>query len=156
MAKAAVRPTFESFLDRPSALAEKPKPLPTGTYLAVNTGLPRIDKSSKKQTEFSEYTLKILQQYDDVDEEALEAMGGCVGKTVRVTFYHTPPSEWRLAEFFDHLGIPQKDEDDDHVLTHSERMQMTPNRQVKVFIKHAMSDDGSQVYANVSKTAPVD
>ena len=60
--------TFESILDRPSAEIDRTvKPLPVGSYVAIVQGQPRIDKSSKKQTEFSEYTMKLLEAKDDVD-----------------------------------------------------------------------------------------
>ena len=98
--------SFESILDMPISELTRPKPLPQGTYKTVVRGLPAIGKSTKKGTEFSEYTLQILEAYDDVDTDALEATltkgNGEVqrlqDRSLRLTFYHTPASGYRLGE----------------------------------------------------------
>lgn len=148
-------PQFSSVLDRPSSTIDRPKPLPVGTYLCSVKGLPRIDKSSKKQTEFSEYTLQILQPLDDVDTEALEAMGGWQGKTVRATFYHTEDAVWRLKKFL--VEDLQIEEDEDGVeKTIRRMMQEVAGRQVLVNMRHRASEDGQAVYAEVGSTAAVE
>ena len=65
MAKPATQtvPDFGALLDTPASDVERPKPLPQGSYTAVTVGLPRPDKSAKKQTEFLEWTLKILAEF---------------------------------------------------------------------------------------------
>src|SRR5215471_6233271 len=98
MAKPAIKPAtnFADILDIPSTDVSRPKPLPQGTYLCMVKGNYREDKSTKKGTEFSEYTLQILQAMDDVDEDALaEALTQDSGnslkltdKTLRVTMWH--------------------------------------------------------------------
>lgn len=148
-------PNFGSILDKQSSEIERPKPLPVGTYIAAVQGLPRIDKSSKKQTEFSEYTLKLLAAQDDVDADALTEMGGIANKTIKATYYHTDDAAWRLKKFLDDLGIEEEDEDGEG-LSLRQRMQMVAGRQVLVTIKHTASDDGTTVYANVNGTAAVE
>jgi hypothetical protein len=37
-------------------------------------GQPKIDKSSKKQTEYVQYTLKPIEALDDVDADALDSI----------------------------------------------------------------------------------
>src|SRR5262245_23813188 len=75
MAKPAVRaatPDFTSVLDTPSNEVSRPKPIAQGTYVVQEKGLPRIDKSTKKGTEFSEYVLQIMEACEDVDQEDLK------------------------------------------------------------------------------------
>lgn len=154
---------FASVLDKPSTEVGRPKPLPVGSYIGIVQGLPKIDKSTKKQTEYSEYTVKIVQAQDDVDEDdlknALTKASGEVqnltDKTVKITYYHTDDSLWRLKQFFEHLDIPEEDDDGD-TLTMRQRMQLVPNRQIGFYIKHTASDDGEAVYANVDKTFKVE
>lgn len=141
---------FASILDKPSADAERPKPLPQGSYICVVQGLPRFDKSSKKQTDFAEFKLQPLQAQDDVDADDLEAMGGLVNKTIKATFYLTEASEYRLKEFLTDCGIPE--EEDGEKLTHRQRIEMSPGTQVGAFIKHTASEDGSAVYANFDRS----
>jgi hypothetical protein len=163
MAKAApAKATFSSVLDMPSSEVERiAKPLPVGSYLAVVQGQPKIDKSSKKQTEYSEYTMKILEALDDVDEDALgeylTAMDGSKKRltdcTIRNTYYHTENSIGRLATFFDHLdGItPDKAGDVDASLR--QRMGETAGKQCVIHIKHEPFQSGEGVRAVVASTS---
>lgn len=144
-------PNFSSVLDKPSSAIQKPKPFPVGSYIGVVKGPPKIDKSTKKQTEYSEYTIQVTQALSDVDEEALAAFGDIGQKTVRATFYHTDDSIYRLAEFLDHCDIPRKD-DNGEDLTTRQRIPLVPNCTVGINIIHKVSDDGENVYANVNKT----
>ncbi len=154
---------FSSILDKPSNEVRRQKPLPVGSYIGIVTDLPRIDKSTKKGTEFSEYIIKVISADEDVDEDdlkdALTKPSGEVqnlrDKTVRVTFYHTDNSLPRLRKFFDHLDIPEEDEDG-NPLTMRQRMQLVPNRQVGFYVTHTASDDGEDVYGNVEKTFKVE
>lgn len=155
--------TFASVLDKPSNEVERPKVMPVGTYIGLVVGLPKIDKSTKKQTEYSEYTIKYLSAMEDVDLDDLEkALTKVTGekislqdKTVKVTFYHTEDSLIMLKNFFGHLDIPEED-DDGGILTMRQRMQLVPNRQIGFHIKHAASEDGERVFANIDKTFKVD
>ena len=143
-------PNFGAILDTPSQEIERPKPLPQGTYTCVVNGLPRMDKSAKKGTQFVEFNLNILSAGEDVDEDALSEMGGIAGKSTRYTFYLTDASIWRLKKFLDDCGIEEDD------LTLRQRLGLSPGRQVICHIKHSPSDDGTSVYANVASTAPVE
>jgi hypothetical protein len=155
--------SFESILDMPISELTRPKPLPQGTYKTTVRGLPKIDKSTKKGTEFSEYTLQILEAYDDVDQEALAEVltkgNGEVqrlqDRSLRLTFYHTQASGFRLADFLvKDLGIDKFDEDGNE-RSPRELMQEAPGRQVAVHVKHDPSPDGETMYANIDKTFPV-
>lgn len=141
---------FSDVLDKPSAEIERPVPLPAGQYICAIVGLPRHDKSSKKQTPFVEFTARVLQAGDDVDQEALAEMGGLAEKTIKLTYYLTENSVYRLKEFlFDDLGL----EDDGGSLR--PKLEQTAGCQFMATIKHTSSDDGKSIYANVASTAPV-
>lgn len=155
MAKAATATSFSSLLDRAPSEIEKPKPLPQGSYVTILVGQPRIDKSAKKQTEFREFTHKVLSAGEDVDADDLEAYLGDGKKlsdvTIKNTFYITENSIWRLKEFCEHCGI---DLDDCETLT--EAIEQTPGKQVGVFINHEASQDGTSVFARIGKTFVVE
>lgn len=145
---------FSDILGRTSAAAERPKPLPQGGYICIVKGLPLQGKSAKKLTPFVEFALQPMAAQDDVDQAALQAMGGFDKKTIKATFYLTDDSEYRLKEFLDDCGIPREQDGED--LSHAQRIDMSPNCQVVAYIKHTPSDDGESVYANIGGTAPVE
>lgn len=159
-AKKEERKTFSSILDTPMSQVARPKPAPHGSYLAMVRGLPRYDKSTKKGTPFSEYTLQLLEALDDVDEEALNewlakadgTVSALRDKTMRVTYYHTPDALWRLEKFLKDCGLEA--EDDEESIGDVE--QKTPGRQLVIHVKHTPSDDGETMFANVDKTGPAD
>lgn len=143
---------FASILDKPATEIERPKPLPAGTYLAVIKGLPRYDKSSKKQTEFVEFTATIMTAEDDVDKEALQEMGGFKGKEIKLTYYITEDAAWRLKKFLVDLGFDM----DDESVTLRQASESATGSQVYVQMKHRASQDGKSIYAEVADTAKVD
>ena len=156
MAKA---PNIADILDRPSADAEPPKPIPPGTYIAQVQGLPREGTSPRTQTPFVEFTLMPIEVYrdkdgrSDIDEDALEEMGGLNNRTLRDTYYLTDDAEFRLRQFFDNCGIP--DMNGKHKLTHRERIVQTPGCQVGISVKHSSNRDNTAIFANVSGTFKV-
>ena len=151
-------PNFGTILDKPASEIERHKPLPQRSYVCVIKGLPRYDKSTKKQTEFAEFILQPLQAMDDVDEEALKAFFLREDGTSRtladvqtkLTFYLTENSVYRLKDFLiDDLGIEEQE-------SLRPMMDQTPGCQCVMHIKHTTSEDGKSIYANVSSTAPVE
>lgn len=154
----ATQQSFASILDRPSTEIERPKPLPQGTYTTVVNGLPRYDKSSKKQTDFVEFILKPLAAGEDVDQEDLNAWMQKPDGTsralndaqVKATYYLTEDAAWRLKKFLEDIGTT----DEDGSLR--QRIEMAPGRQVNIFIGHRASEDGQSVFAEIKNTAPVE
>jgi len=144
-------PNFAGLLDKAPTTVDKPKPLPVGTYLCVVDGLPRYDKSSKKQTDFVEFKLRPIQAADDVDADDLAAAGGLDKKSIRATFYLTEDAVYRLDEFHQHCGLEL-----DPSTSRRQRNEMIVNANVMAYIKHRASDDGENVYAELSKTAKAD
>ncbi len=143
-------PNFGSVLDKPTDSIERPKPIPQGTYTLAVQGMPRFDKSTKKQTEYVEFTCKILQAGDDVDADELKEMGGISDKTLKHTFYLTENSIYRLKEFLlDDLKLDEED-------TLRPMIEKAVGAQFLAQIKHTPSDDGKSVYSNIATTGPID
>lgn len=143
--------TFSALLNKAGSEVERPKPMPIGTYTCVVKGLPKMDKSSKKQTEYVEFTLQPVAAGPDVDTDALEAMGGLAEKTLRATYYITENSLWRLKEFLGHCGL-----DVEGGTSLRSLIEQTPNCSVNVSIKHDMGNDGKTPYAVIANTAAVE
>jgi hypothetical protein len=145
--------TFSSILDRPSGEIKRPPPMPVGTYVWTIKGLPRLDKSTQKQTEFAEFTAVPVASLDDVDQEALAEIGGLAGKQTTLTFYLTEKSAYRLTEFMvDDLGI-DSEEGKKPVRA---MLDETPNHQFLGHVKHTPSKDGKGVYWEIDQTAPLE
>jgi hypothetical protein len=144
--------SFSSILDRPASEAERPPAFPAGDYICVIKGLPRKDKSTKKGTDFIEYTLQPVSAVEGtVDEDALKQFGSFVDKILLLTFYITEKSAFRHKEFLaDDLGLDIEDE------SHWEAAQKTQGVQVLVHIKHRATEDGKGVFHEIVGTAPVE
>lgn len=160
MAKAAIaRPNFGSVLDKPAGEVERPRPMPVGQYVWIVQGQPKFDKSSKKQTEYVEFTLKCVEALDTVDADELEdwltSKDGTKRKlgdaTQRLTFYLTEGALWRLKDFLAHCGL---DVEGDASLR--QLIPETTGCQVIGTIAHESSDDGTAVFGRVRSTAPVE
>lgn len=150
--------SFEDILSKPATQIDRPKPLPTGSYVWSVQGMPRSDKSKDKQTPFYEFTVKCMSALDDVDEDALKEWATKADGTMRplneftqkITFYITEGSLYRLQDFLEHCGIDGEDK------TTAQGIDETPNCQFIGNITHTATKDGSSVYANIGKTAPVE
>lgn len=144
-------PNFASILDEAPTEIERPKPLPVGTYLCVVQGQPVYDKSNKKGTPFVEFTLRPVSAEEDVDHDDLAAMGGLEGKTIKATFYLTEDAVFRLDEFHTHCGI-----DINEPASRRARNDAIVNAQVRAVVKHEMSQDATQSFARLARTALAD
>lgn len=145
------KPTFSSLLSKPASDFERPKPAPQGTYLAAVHGLPRFDKSSKKQTEFAEFTVNLLEAGSDVDPEELATYGGVVGKQMKATFYLTEGAMFMLREFLAALGL-----DETQYESTGAMIDDTPGQQFLATVTHEVSQDGKSTFARITGWAPVD
>ncbi len=142
-------------LDRPSNEAVPPPPFPAGNYRCRVQGLPRFDKSSKKQTPYVEFLLIPTAALDDVDANELAEFGSLADKTIKATFYLTDNSEYRLREFLDACGIGDKDDAGDAV-SHRQRIEETPNCEVLVTMIHEPSDKGDKMFSKPGAFALAD
>ena len=145
------RSNFSSILEESPEEVSAPQPLPQGTYICVVAGAPVYDKSTKKQTPYVEFTLRPLAAGEDVDETELEETGGLEGKTFRATFYLTEDAVYRLDEFHTHCGIDLNDGQ-----SRRQRNDAVMNAEVRVFVKHETSADGSRIFARFNRSLPAE
>ena len=139
-------PHFASILDEAPTEINRPKPLPEGTYLCV-VGQPEEGKSSKKGTPFIKFPLKPIAAMDDVDEAALVEVGGIESKNLSTTYYITPDAVFMLDQFHSHCGIDLGEE-----VSRRVRNSEVVNTQVLAVVKHRMSEDNTQSFAEVRQT----
>lgn len=142
-------PNFASILDESPTEVSAPLPMPQGTYTFLIVGTPRYDKSSKKGTDFVEFTLRPIAAEEDVDEAELEAVGGLADKTLKATFYLTEDAVYRLDEFHEHCGIDLEDGK-----SRRTRNDMLTNAEVRGFVKHEPSNDGTRIFARFNRSLP--
>jgi hypothetical protein len=143
-------PNFTSILDESPTEVNRPKPLPEGTYLCI-VGQPEDGQSSQKKTPFIKFGLRPLQPLEDVDAAALEEVGGLEGKNLSVTYYLTPDAIFRLDEFHEHCGLDLGDP-----ASRRARNAEVVNSQVLAVVKHRPSQDNTQLFAEVNRTAPAE
>lgn len=154
---------FASILDKPVSEIERPKALPIGTYLCIIRGLPRYDKSAKKQTPFVEFTAAFQQAMDDVDKDDLKVAltsgdGSNIAlnsKEIKLTYYDTDDAGWRLKKFIEDIGF-DLDDMAEKGETLRQACESANGSQVYVQIKHRASQDGKTIFAEVADTAKVD
>jgi hypothetical protein len=89
---------------------EKPKPMPIGHYSFVTKSF-QIVESAKKKTPGVEYLCNMVEPKDDVDEELLTAVKNPNQKDMKLTFWLTEDSLFRLKDFLTVLGITNEDDD---------------------------------------------
>lgn len=145
---AQASPNFGALLDTPSQEVHAPPVFPAGMWQWRVVGQPRFDKSSKKGTEFVEFTLKPMAAGEDVDQDALNDFGSFAEKTLPATFYITEKSLFMLKEFLDHCGIPDEG-------SLRQRIDQAMNSEVIGFIRHEASEDGQRIFARFGRFAPV-
>jgi len=139
---------FADALNRKADEIERPKPLPIGSYLCTLPGPAEMKNIGKNNTPAAEYTVKVVSAQADVDADALQTMGGCAGKTLRLTFFLTEDAVYRLKDFLvDTLGIETNGR------SLGEMMPDAVNRMFIATIKHRPSEDGTQIYAEIKGTA---
>jgi hypothetical protein len=146
--------TFESILDTPADEVERPKPLPTGTYDVIVSGLPEHGASSQKKTPFVKFTYVLQAAGEDVDEDELVTLltkkDGTVEplttKSIKDTYYTTPDSLFRLTDVIENMGIEQEGK------TIRQCLDETPNASLRILVGHRASEDGTQVFAEVKRT----
>jgi hypothetical protein len=130
----------------PSTEIKFPK-LPVGSYVGIVKGMPRYDKSTKKQTPFVEFQIQLTEAMDDVDPDELEAFGPFAEKTIPLTFYYETEGGFnRLKAFLDNCEI-------EGYSNLRVGIEEAPGRTIVVEIKHEPSADGQSIYARIDGTA---
>lgn len=139
---------FTDILNKPASAIEAPKPLPQGTYLCMVNGQAEIKKIGQKETLAAIFQLKPLQPQEDVDASALSEQGGIGERTIRHTLFLTEDAAYRAKEFLDHCGLDVEDGS-----TLGQLIAQTPGKQLLVQVGHRPSQDGTQLYLDIKKTA---
>lgn len=141
---------FSKILQKQATEIEKPKPLPIGSYVAVNQKLPDFKGVGKNETPAAEFALVVLAPMDDVDPEHLAAYGDVKGKSVRHRMFLTEGTEYRTKEeLVNAFGIEEAGKNLGQMFNE------TINKQVIVKIRHRPNDDGTDIYAEVESLAAV-
>lgn len=146
----ALAPNFASILDESPTEVSAPQPAPQGTYVFV-VGNPRYDKSSVKGTDFVEFPVRAIAAESDVDEAELEEAGGLDAINLRATFYLTEDAVYRLDEFHSHCGIDLEDG-----TSRRSRNDAVVNAEVRGFVKHEPSKDGTRIFARFNRSLPME
>ena len=151
-------PNFASIMDETPDHVERPKVTPVGTYL-VTVGEWEEGKSSKKGTQFFDFHTTIVDALDDVDPTALEEIGDITGRRIRIRFFATPDSIYRLDQFHENCGINLKTNKSSRLMRNDEVL----NTQVLAYISHReeeltdeelKSGKTPRIFAECDQTAP--
>jgi len=152
---------LNDILNRAPTEIERPKPLPQGNYVTVIVGMPRYDKSSKRQTDLVEFQHKFASYDEEVDAEALaEALTNKTTGEIKSlsdvvmknTFYITEGAAWRLKLFLKDCGFNVESDE----MSMREMIEQTTGRSVGVVIKHSPTQDGQGVFAQIGGTFAVE
>lgn len=143
---------FTEVLNKPAAEVEKPKPRPTGTYLAQITGMP--DQLERKDNAILSFKVKLMSPQDDVDREQLEDQPEVsTWPPLKYDIFINEP--WPLKRFLtETLGIDPGPEDNSKTL--GQMVAEVPGKQLFATISHrAYTDRDNQaaIATEISGTA---
>jgi hypothetical protein len=159
MAQPQRTPSFESILDTPTNLVERPRPMPIGTYNCIVKGMYEEGVSSEKKTPFVRFTYAFQSAGDDVNEDELQAVltdkDGVVHplgeKTIKDTYYTTPDALYRITDVLVKMGVIDPDNDDGKTIRQA--LSETPNASIRIYVSHRTStSDSQQIFADVKRT----
>lgn len=130
---------------------ERPKPLPIGDYAVLIKGVEYGETNGEKKTPYARFALEVVQPLDSVSEGDIELAGGLskiTGKKLKVDFFLTPDSLFRLQDFItEHVKL------DLAGVSLDQAIPQLINNQVGVKVKHRPdSRDPETVYAEVERT----
>jgi hypothetical protein len=94
---------IDEILNKPAEEAKAPEPLPAGAYSGVLTSH-RFDKSSKKQTPFVAFKLR-LNGYDEDEISEEDLPDNWMSKELEIEFYLSESAQFILVETAEALGI---------------------------------------------------
>lgn len=127
---------------------EKPKPLPVGSYATIIKQIEQGESPGEKKTPYVRINAEIVAPLGDVNEADLETFGSVSGKKVKVDFYITEDSLFRLQDFIlEHVGLELRGMNLDQAIG------QLVNHQVGMKIKHEISKkDNQTIFAVVDGT----
>ena len=138
---------FNALLDKQVDKAERPKPTPAGTYtFAVKKH--EFGESKQKKTPYVEFTVGLIAPGQDVDQAELSQVENWNQREMRLTFYLTEDSLFRLREFSEHCGL------DISGKTFSQIIPDLTGCQFTGMVEHQVSTrNPGDVFANIGRTA---
>lgn len=140
---------FNAILNKGVEEAERPKPLPAGTYRA-KIDSHEFGESRRNQTPYCRVHFTPVEPQDDVDTEQLEEVlkqveNDLSKKRVSNDFFLTDQAMWRLREFMENtLGLKTSGRSFAEVIPEMDGMTCL------VSVTHQASQDGQDTYVNVS------
>lgn len=140
---------FNAILNKNVDEAERPKPLPAGTY-RMKIDSHEFAESRLKQTPYCRVHLVPVEPQDDVDAEQLEAVkaqvdGDLTRKRVSSDFFLTEQAMWRLRNFMENvLELKTDGRSFAEVIPEMDGMTCLAS------ITHQTSQNGEETYANIS------
>lgn len=127
---------LSNLLGKRSDEIEKPKPLPIGNYGWLIKSH-EIVESSQKKTPGVQFTVQPFEAKDDVDEDLLAEVKEPFKKQMKLTFWITEDSLWRLNDFLQMLELGGNGE------TLEELIPETTGQQFVAKVKHEQMQDGN-------------
>ncbi len=139
---------FSKILSKQATEIEKPKPLPVGDYIVNNPKLPEFKGIGKNETPAAVFSFVVIAATDTVDPDELAAYGEYKGKTQRYNAFLSEGSEFRTKEML--VNAFQIEEEGKNL---GQIFNETIGKQVIITIGHRPSDDGTELYAEVTGIA---
>jgi len=137
---------FSKLLSKNMDEAERPKPLPPGTYHGRVTKH-SLDASKEKKTPYVRFELQVVSAGDGIDPDALDGID-LSKKSLRKDFYLTPDADYRLKEFLKSCGIQTAGR------SFAEALPEAINAPVLIDVTQRAATDGSgEFYNDVNKLA---
>lgn len=141
---------FAEILGKQSESIEKPKPLPVGDYIMLNPKLPEFKGIGKNETPAAVFSFTVVAPTESVDQDQLAEYGEYKGKTQRWNAFLSEASLFRTKEqICEAFGIEEAGK------TLGVIFNETINQQIIVSIGHRPSEDGTDIYAEVTGIAHV-
>jgi hypothetical protein len=151
---------FADELNRKASDIERPPLIPPGTYRAIVTKIPSIETISEGKWDVCDFSMRLVEAQDDVDQDELKAFGGLTASTYarrRFMFNKEDEAAFKRSLFdlkrflLDHLQVSG---DDDTSL--KELLNQSINMQCLVFMGWRVDKrDGETQYSEITRTTPV-
>ena len=127
---------------------ERPKNFPVGLYTSIVVNH-EMGKSSRKETPYVRFPIKLLGPGEDVDQELFEEAGGMeelnARKPLNLDFYLTKDAIYRLREFLeDTLDLSCSGRNFDEVIPE------TTNAQLTVVIGHRQGNKEGEIWMEIA------
>lgn len=144
------KPNFASILDEAPNEVVLPPAMPNGTYNFIIKSW-EDGRTSEKGNKSIDFNVIYQSAEDDVDEEDLAAVGGCLGKPAKLTFWITEDAVYRLDQFHEHCGLDLAEE-----RSRKMRNDDVIGQSFRGFVKQKPSKDGTRMYSNIERTLPAE